>query len=241
MVINKDEVLRYLGYKGQKIGAELDHLINSCIQETKTLAKPLFAYKIFDIISSSELIELEECSLSLKSRDIQRHLGNSKACVILAATLGAAVENRIRYLSKIDLTHALILDACAAEAVEGLCNEVEKEIRSQTQCKLLSLTNRYSPGYGDFPLSVQPQIINALKADKAIGLTCTDDFILLPRKSVTAIMGLYDASISSSLVKHLEASTLSSDKTNSSNRLFNGCSDCISCSSRSSCLYRREV
>ena len=54
----------------------------------------------------------------------------------------------------------------------------------------LSLTSRFSPGYGDMPLSQQRLFVTLLDTPRKIGLTTTPAFILTPRKSVTAVLGL---------------------------------------------------
>ena len=54
------------------------------------------------------------------------------------------------------------------------------------------LTGRFSPGYGDCPLSLQPALCRALDTPRGIGLAPTRDNLLTPRKSVTAILGLAD-------------------------------------------------
>ena len=59
----------------------------------------------------------------------------------------------------------------------------------------LYLTGRYSPGYGDWPITVQPRIAALLDTPKRIGLYVTDTFLMLPRKSVTAVMGLSDVPV----------------------------------------------
>ncbi|MBQ7900373.1 MAG: vitamin B12 dependent methionine synthase, partial [Clostridia bacterium] len=50
---------------------------------------------------------------------------------------------------------------------------------------------RYSPGYGDFPIQAQLDIIPALNCEKKIGLTVTDSALMIPHKSVTAIIGVF--------------------------------------------------
>ena len=52
------------------------------------------------------------------------------------------------------------------------------------------LTDRFSPGYGDLPISLQDSFLRLVDAQKQIGLTVTTTHILTPRKSVTAIIGL---------------------------------------------------
>ena len=54
----------------------------------------------------------------------------------------------------------------------------------------LHITTRYSPGYGDFAIDNGAEILNVLDAYKKIGLSITENSIMLPRKSVTALIGL---------------------------------------------------
>jgi hypothetical protein len=52
------------------------------------------------------------------------------------------------------------------------------------------LTARYSPGYGDFPLSEQRHIFALLDVTRRIGVSLTEGGLMLPQKSVTALIGL---------------------------------------------------
>lgn len=105
-------------------------------------------------------------------------------------SLGVEIHRRIDYHGKTDLLRGFILDACATAFVEACCDELHEQIRAEAEEKGFYLTSRFSPGYGDLPLSVQPSILSYLNAFRRIGLYVSDSFILLPRKSVTGIMGL---------------------------------------------------
>ena len=54
---------------------------------------------------------------------------------------------------------------------------------------------RYSPGYGDLPLSVQNDLLDCLDAPRRVGLCATASHILTPRKSVTALLGVSERPI----------------------------------------------
>ena len=56
----------------------------------------------------------------------------------------------------------------------------------------LYLTDRFSPGYGDLPLSLQPGICAVLDAERRVGIHVTPSFLMNPSKSVTAVIGLSD-------------------------------------------------
>ena len=54
----------------------------------------------------------------------------------------------------------------------------------------LYLTDRFSPGYGDMPLAQTREICAVLQTEKSIGLSVSQSGIMIPRKSVTAILGI---------------------------------------------------
>ena len=54
----------------------------------------------------------------------------------------------------------------------------------------LSLRPRFSPGYGDFPLSMQTPIFDALDCPRKIGVSLNASLLMSPSKSVTAVIGL---------------------------------------------------
>lgn len=195
MHIDKKEVLRYLGYKNGVIDANTNLLIDECINEAKEISNWKYTYKIFGIEKSEEQVRLLESNLVLEGEDILEHLKESSMCAVMAVTLGSNMDTKIKYYEKVSITRALILDACASVCVEWVCDEAQKEIRKEAQSKTLDITYRYSPGYGDFSIDIQPKIINALDAQKNIGLTVTEDNILIPRKSVSAVIGFQDKSI----------------------------------------------
>lgn len=195
MYINKNEVLRYLGYKSGAIEDNLNGLIDECIEEIKKYSNNKYTYKIFSIEKENDIVRVLDSNLVFKGESINRHLKNSSMCAILGVTLGGLVDTKVRYYEKINLTKALILDACATTAVEWACDEAEKEIRTEAHKRNLGITYRFSPGYGDLSIEIQSKILMAIDAEKRIGLTVTESNILLPRKSVTAIIGFQDKSI----------------------------------------------
>lgn len=193
----KEEVLRYLGYKNQKIEHGLNELIDECIKEVEKYIKPKCIFKVYNIKKSKDKIELTSSILCFSGKDIIKHLKDSKKCAVMAVTLGNAIDTKIRYYEKINLTKALILDACATSAVENLCDKVQEEIKNKAESINMGITFRYSPGYGDFSIDIQKNIINSLDANKKIGLSSTENCILIPRKSVTAVIGFQNKGIES--------------------------------------------
>ncbi len=215
--IDRDEALRYLGYRGQNIDAATDELLDSVIEEVTHECRPGSTYRIFTVeMPEGGGVFLCESSLLLPGNDIRRHLQTADLCAVMAVTLGRGIDEKIRHYSSVQPSRALIMDACATAAVEYACDRLEDEIRALADKKKLYLTARYSPGYGDLPLGLQPDIIRILDAHRRIGLAATESFLLTPQKSVTALAGF-----------RREAPAA-------------GERNCKGCSMYGSCPYRRE-
>jgi len=108
----------------------------------------------------------------------------------MAVTLGLEADKRISFYSRTDLTKGLIFDACATAAAEALCDIVQEEIEAKAKVMGLKTTKRYSPGYGDFSIDIQKEIARVLKTYEKIGLAVNECSIMIPRKSVTAVIGM---------------------------------------------------
>ncbi|GAB6087576.1 methionine synthase [Alkaliphilus crotonatoxidans] len=187
--LRKSEVLRYLGYRDQALDRELTQMIDSCMEEMEQATKAFYVYQTFQIQHQNDGIKLVNTRLILKGAAIASHLKGCSQCVMMAATLGVGVDLKIKRYQHTDMTRAVILDACASEAIEVLCDHAESVIKNGAAPGSY-LTGRFSPGYGDLSVELQPELIKLLEADKKIGLTVTDHHFLVPRKSVTACIGI---------------------------------------------------
>lgn len=195
MRIDRNEVLRYLGYRKQLITDSLNALIDQLISEASEITRPKATYKQFALEFGETAVGLVGTSVSLSGQNITDHLKHSEHCVVLATTLGWEIEQKINYYKRFDLTKSLILDVCASVAIESYTDEIESEIRELALDQGYGITYRYSPGYGDFPIASQSSLVRLLEADRRIGLTVTEDSIMQPRKSITAIIGFQDKEI----------------------------------------------
>lgn len=190
MYIDKKEALRYMGYRGQKLDENMEKLLDACIKEVQDISKNSFTYEIFDIERVEEGVSLKGTTLILRGEDIAVHLLKSEKCAVMAVTLGLETDRRIAFYSKTNLTKGLVFDACAAASVESLCDMIQAEIEVKAKTMGLATTSRYSPGYGDFSIENQKEIGRVLKVYERIGLSVNESSIMIPRKSVTAVIGM---------------------------------------------------
>ena len=117
-----------------------------------------------------------------KSASLKKFLGGNSQIYIFAATIGVGADMLINRYSTLSPSRAVITDGCATAAIECWCDYLCKEV-FKVPCQ-----ERFSPGYGDLPLSMQPEILHILSTHLNIGLSMTDSMLLTPTKSVTAIV-----------------------------------------------------
>lgn len=173
--------------------SDVSDLISKCIE----YSNPKYCYRIFDIEHISETeIKLSNSNYSLQGNHISSHLRNASKVAIFAATLGVSFDNYLKRLQLKEVYKAFILDICANEYIENFCDFIQEDIRKSEYLSSYLFLPRFSPGYGDFPISSQRELLHLLDAQRKIGLTCTSSYIMIPKKSVTAIVGLVDGSIS---------------------------------------------
>ena len=220
--IEKSEVLRYLRYKNQEINSSFSEKIDLAIEQTRSIITPRAVYEIYPLKFFEDRIEVEGTNLVFNSKDILRLLRYCESCVLMAATIGTNIEMEIRKSEYIDLAGSLIIDSAATTFVERTCDQIQNIIEKDAKDNGKNLTMRYSPGYGDFPLECGKEILNILQSQKKIGLTSSSSGIMIPRKSVSAIIGIYDSS---------------KDK---DNKVKKGKKSCLECPNYNNCIYRRE-
>ena len=185
----KKEALRYLGYGSNAASDSVNAMIDECERELSALPTVRYIYRIFDGVSvSDDVVTLG--GVEFKSRGLSEHLSGCDRAAVLCATLGSAADMQRLRLERFDMSRAVVMDAVQSAYIEKVCDDACAEILSRVQSEGLYLTSRFSPGYGDMALSYQSVILRMMDAQKRIGLTCSDSFMLTPQKSVTAIAGI---------------------------------------------------
>ena len=189
--IDKKEVLRYLGYRGQDINEELKEKTESMIKLCLEKASPLYGYRLFETVENETGIALKGTDVILKGESIKRRLKEAKMCAVMAVTLGAEIERQLFSLQHSDMPGAVIFNAACTALTEEVADRCCDLIKEEAESKGLNTGTRYSPGYGDFTVEQQRDVLSLLDAQRKLGITLTDSFLMVPRKSVTAVVGLY--------------------------------------------------
>lgn len=184
--LDEGEVLRYAGCK-EADRAVLD-LLSDCSQEALEAVQKNACYLTLPLKITGDTCNFG--LFNLTSRDLAKALSDCEKAVVFAATLGLGLDRLILKYGRLSPARALMLQAIGAERIETYCDLLSLHVSAEEG---LFATRRFSPGYGDLPLSAQKTLFAVLQCEKRLGLCLNDSLLMTPTKSVTAIFGLKKA------------------------------------------------
>lgn len=186
-LLDQNEILRYLGYKGSEIFEETHKRINKAIEVANETALIRSAYKEFEIKNDDEGIVLLPGDTLLLGKSIKSFLSGYSKAILFCITLGREFDIEIQRSMIKDPSFGVILNACGVTLIEKAADELQREISS---VKPKDPLKRFSPGYGDLPLKSQKDFLRLLDAQKSVGIGLNENMLMNPEKSVTAVFGM---------------------------------------------------
>lgn len=184
--IDRREIIRYMGTR--ELTAELDALLEECLREAEGKLRYAVCWRTFPVCVDGERVHLDFAEV--RSAALAKRLADCDRVVLFAATVGLELDRLIARYSRLRPIKGLIFQAIGAERVEALCDAFCAELRQQAQTCGECIRPRFSPGYGDVPLTLQQDIFRVLDCSRQIGLTLNASLLMTPSKSVTAFVGV---------------------------------------------------
>ena len=186
--VERREALHFMGWHGSALDEMLIRQMDEAEAELSHAVKPRVIIRKFGY--DAGMNRLEGTAYMPGGKDIRRLLEECCSVVLIAATLGDAPDRLVRRKMLTDGGAGFVMDAVASAMIETVCNEEERKLSRQASREGLFLTDRFSPGYGDMPLADGRIVCEVLDTGKRIGLTVSGSGIMLPQKSVTALIGI---------------------------------------------------
>ncbi len=183
---NEREILRYAGAKA--LSSQEQTLLHNCLAEVQNK----FNYKVCWCRFPVRFMEagLDLTFAQTNSKGLMKNLEGCQEILLFAATIGLEIDRLIHKYSRLSPAKALFFQAIGAERIESLCDAFCKDLETHLQAEGKHLKPRFSPGYGDLPLTLQEDIFRVLDCSRKIGLTLNSSLLMSPSKSVTAIVGI---------------------------------------------------
>ena len=213
------EVQRYMGYHGiVDIAPEMQEKINKAIEHLGTQSHPRIISKEYRItvVEKTVTLHAENEDVTFESEGLVRNLTGCCGAVLLAATIGPACDMLVRRASITSAADSAVYQAAGAAAIEAFLDDYNDKLKASYEARGLFLRPRFSPGYGDLKLEHQKDWFRLLDITKQIGIELTDSLLMVPTKSVTAIIGI----------------GIDKSKT--------GCTGCKGCNRHDTCEFSKE-
>ena len=160
--------------------------LQECLKAAKGAAQCRAVWRRYQLTRDGEGLDLGFARTD--SRDLKRHLEGCTEILLFACTAGAETDRRIARAKLQSPAKGLLMHAIGAQQVEGGCDLLCRRLAEQFPER--QLTDRFSPGYGDLPLSMQRDVMAALDCGRTVGITLSESLLMTPGKSVTAIIGM---------------------------------------------------
>ena len=186
------EMFRYMGYGGNEPDPEVASEAELCLTRLLEETEPKTVWRRYPVdLKKGDIVRIE--GMEIRSSALCRNLAGCREVFLMAATLGLSPDRMTaRAQAAGRVSRAVMLQAAAAALIEEVCDELNEQLRLEAAREGKSLRPRFSPGYGDFRLEHQTELFRILEVQKRIGVTLTEHLLMMPSKSVTAVIGISD-------------------------------------------------
>lgn len=181
--IDPKEVAVYLGYYSSKTDETTADLTCLCTDEFLKCANFIACFEKVPVTINNSTVDLG--FMTVNSTSLAKNLDGCDYAYITAATTGVDAHRLIEKNSIISPLKGIVTDCIGSAAIESFCDKINLSLENPD-----FLRPRFSPGYGDLPLECQKDIIEFLQTKKNIGMSLTESLMMVPVKSVTAIIGI---------------------------------------------------
>lgn len=162
-----------------------DDFIEECNEELLKVLTPKFSAVRVPVLYGEEP-ETVDCGLGMiKTHSLTVNLKGSPEAFLFAATIGIGVDRLLARMKAVSMAKYFVTDGLASAYAEATAEYADSFLRQGLNCR-----PRFSPGYGDVPLQVQPVLLERVNAGKLLGISLGGSLLMAPMKSVTAIMGI---------------------------------------------------
>ncbi|HXQ25068.1 MAG TPA: hypothetical protein VN822_01550 [Candidatus Acidoferrales bacterium] len=157
--------------------------------ETENWLQPAVSFQVWPIVEHGPgWMELSNGS-RLKARLLSHYLRGASHLALGICTVGAAVENRVsEWFAASERLRAVVLDDIGSLALYRLSDQIEALLQKEAEARGLEASGVLSPGEDGFELTEQAKVAE-LAGGKSIGISITSTGMMIPRKSLSMVMG----------------------------------------------------
>lgn len=181
-----DDVLRGQGADPAKASPSLIRIATKALEEARPLLNPAVLYGTLPVTGyRHDQVTFKGGAFS--GPLVARALAGAAGLTMAVCTIGPALEKRSDELMS-NLMQALALDGAGTAAIEKLSRLLVEIIRADAERNGLKTGMKINPGQEGWPIE-QQQVLFSLVPAEEIGVRLTENSLMIPRKSVSFVIG----------------------------------------------------
>jgi hypothetical protein len=191
--INVDAVLRGQGADPEIIRSRSPRLVETAeraLEAARKLLEPQVLIRELAVTSiRHDRLELDD-GKKLSGALVTGHLVGARSIKAVVCTVGSGIDEYASEAMEDDIVLGLAVDGVGSAAVEALANAVCREIELEAAARNFQSTIPLSPGMIGWGVEEGQPIIFDLMDPAKIGIKLTPYNLMIPRKSLSMIIGL---------------------------------------------------
>lgn len=223
---SKERLLHFMGCGHGSGSAALEDSLEAAVAQCRLMARPAWQYALFDCVTMPPAkaqgeqgrLVLLGAALEVPLSQLSAPWANACKVALMACTLGMDLDRRLAALSTTDPMTAFLWDVAGGALVESCVDHCEQAVAEEAASQGLHCGQRVSPGYGALEPQLSCEVVSVLGADRILGVYPQPSGALVPSKSVTALVGLFDSLACAQACRY----------------------SCEGCSARCGCAFRRN-
>ena len=192
LIINQEEISSVLGYGDGSLPEPFDEYVKMALYDAKYLTDIRCAYTILDDVKIDYIcysLRAGEQKFNL-GKAVCNELSGAERLAFYVCTAGKTIsEKSASLLQGNDPVSGYIYDVLGSIITEAAGDRMQSFLKSETEINGDQLTNRYSPGYCQWPVSDQHKLFSFFH-ENICGVTLTDSSLMHPVKSISGVIGI---------------------------------------------------
>ena len=190
--ITVQDILTLLGYKTSNTPEPVLSEINDLVDKVPDHVKPQGGYVYFpdyELKVNDESFTLNDKQFTTEGI-IASQLKGSKRLAVLVSSAGEGISDLSKELiEKGEFLKGYVADTIGSIVAEKAADYVEKNLEDKVSESGMKISNRLSPGYCGWDVAEQHRLFSLLP-DDFCGVTLTESALMVPIKSISAVIGV---------------------------------------------------
>ncbi len=190
-----EHVLRGQGVDPDRARPRLFETARDVLDEARSLLAPAALYMTLPVREfkdqqvTLDISAVSDGSAIFEGPLVARALMGATEVALAVCTVGSALDERTSALFAEEPVRAMALDGAGIGAVELIARLIGERVRDEAEARGLRIGMRAEPGQEGWEIWQQRVLFGLLPAAE-IGVQLTDSCLMLPRKSLSFVVGL---------------------------------------------------